>query len=376
MNYSEFDIIIVGAGMSGCVMAERLANEGKKVLIIEKRNHIAGNCYDYKNSSGILVSKYGPHIFRTDNVKVWNYIKEFSKWRKYEHKVLTNVNGKLVPIPVNLTTINTLFNLDLKTENEMRDWLNSKKENFECIDNAEKQVLNLVGKEIYDLLFKNYTLKQWGKHPSLLDASITARIPVRFSFDDRYYLDKYQYQPVGGFTKMLGRMLKSNLITIELGTSFFDVEKYLKKDQKIIFTGPIDNYFRYKFGKKTRLEYRSLRFKDKLIKREFFQENAVVNFPGEEVSYTRITEHKYLSGQKHKWTMVTWEYPKRKGIPYYPVIDNKNLAKLSKIKNKLTEINNVVFLGRLGRFAYINMDVAIKEALELFENLKENNWLS
>ena len=272
MNYSEFDVVVVGAGISGCVMAERLASEGKKVLILEKRNHVGGNCYDYKNSNGILVSKYGPHIFRTEDENVWSYIKKFSKWRKYEHKVLTSVKGKLVPIPVNLTTINTLFNLELKTEDEMRDWLNSKKENFECVDNAEKQILNLLGKEIYDLMFKNYTLKQWGRDPSQLDASITARIPVRFSFDDRYYLDKYQYQPIGGFTKLLKKILKNDLITVELGVSFFDVEKNFKKDQKIIFTGPIDNYFRYKFGKKTKLEYRSLRFKNKLIKREFFQE--------------------------------------------------------------------------------------------------------
>lgn len=374
MDYSKFDIIIVGAGMSGCVMAERCAKEGKRVLVLEKRDHIGGNCFDYINEHGILISKYGPHVFRTDSEDVWNYIKKFSKWREYEHKVLANVGGKLVPIPVNLTTINTLFNLDLKNGDEMLEFLNSKKEVFECIDNAEKQVLGLLGREIYELMFKNYTFKQWGKDPTQLDASITARIPVRFGLEDRYYLDEYQYQPEQGFTKIFEKMLLSDLITVKLNIDFFDITNDLGDDKKIIFTGPIDVYFRHKFNKKTKLEYRSLMFKDKLIKKEFFQENAVINFPGYETKYIRTTEHKYISGQKHKWTVVTREYPKKDGLPCYPVINSKNNEKLNKIKSKLEIIKNVVFLGRLGRFAYINMDVAIKESLDLFEQLKRKKW--
>lgn len=374
MNYSDFDVIIVGAGMSGCVMAEKCAGEGMRVLVLEKRNHIGGNCFDYINEQGLLVSKYGPHIFRTNDESVWNYIKKFSKWRSYEHKVLSNVKGKLVPIPVNLTTINTLFDLDLRTGEEMEKWLNSKRENFEKIDNAEKQLLSLVGKEIYELMFKNYTFKQWGREPSQLDATITARIPIRFSFEDQYFLDKYQYQPAGGFTKMFTKMLGNELITVQLNTDFFEIYKLISSNKKIIFSGPIDHFFRYKFDKKTKLEYRSLKFKDKLIKKEFFQENAVINFPASNVKYTRITEHKYISGQNHKWTMATWEYPQKNGEPYYPVIDSKNMTKLVKIENKLAKVENVVFLGRLGRFAYINMDVAIKDALDLFENLKTKKW--
>lgn len=374
MNYTDFDVVVVGAGISGCVMAQQLAEVKKKVLIIDKRKQVGGNCFDFVSKQGILMSKYGPHIFRTNDKQVWNYVKSYSQWRKYEHRVVAKVGEKIVPMPVNRTTINMLFGEKLKDGKEMEKWLKQRREKFEVIDNAEKQVVSVMGREIYKLLFKGYTIKQWGVDPSSLDKSITERIPLRFNDDDRYYSDKYQYQPALGFTPIFKKMLESDLITTQLGVNFFEIMNNLPENQKIVFTGPIDGYYAHNFGKKIKLEYRSLKFINKILKQEYWQKNAVVNYPDINIPYTRITEHKYLTGQKHEQTVVTYEYPKNKGEPYYPVINKKNLENYKKIEKELLKNRNIVFLGRLGKFKYINMDVAIKEALETFEKLKKEKW--
>jgi len=367
----ENNWVIVGAGISGLVLAERLADVAKeRVLVLEKRNHIGGNCYDFVNKKGVLVSKYGPHVFHTNDEKVWTYVKKFAKWDKYEHRVLSKVREKLVPVPVNIKTINLLFGTDLKNGKEMEEWLEKKREKkIKIPANSQEVVTAKLGDEIYRLMFRGYTKKQWDMWPEELAAEVLARIPVRFSFDDRYNTDEYQTRPTGGFTKMFEKMMTNSRIEVRYKTDYFDVCKSFSKDTKIIFTGPIDDYVSYRTGDEYKLSYRSVKIEWENHPKEYHQPIGVINYPSLKEKMVRSTEYKYLTGQKHGWTAISKEYFQWEGEPCYPVINDENKKKYQKIKKLGEEWKNVYFLGRLGRYKYLNMDVAVKEALDLFEEI-------
>lgn len=289
-----FDYVIAGAGFAGSVLAERLASQAnKKILLIDKRNHIGGNTYDFYNNDGILVHKYGPHIFHTNSPEVFNYLSRFTEWRPYEHHVLASVDGQLVPIPINQNTVNSLYGLNLNCE-QVAEFLKTKAEKKDHIKTSEDVVINAVGKELYEKFFKGYTKKQWGLDPSELDASVTARVPTRTNRDNRYFTDVYQCMPLHGYTKLFENMLSHPNIKVMLNTSYEEIQNFVPHTS-LIYTGPIDNYFNYCYGK---LPYRSLDFKFETIDAQFFQPVGTVNYPNTQ-PYTRITEFKYLTGQKH-----------------------------------------------------------------------------
>lgn len=363
------DIVIVGSGISGATIAERYARVlNKKVLIIEKRNHIGGNCYDFYDDAGILVSKYGAHIFHTNNEYVWKYLQEFSSWRPYVHTVLSSVGDLLVPIPVNITTVNLLFGLHIQTEKEMQDWLATQIIAISHPNNSEESALSRVGKALYEKLLKNYTLKQWDTLPSLLDASILDRIPVRTNFDPRYFSDKYQAMPSLGYTKLFEKMLFHPNITVQLNTDYFDIKDSLKGFEKLFFTGPIDLYFQNSSTKK--LSYRSLRFEFETFDFPHYQVGSVINYPNDH-DFTRIVEFKHLYGQKNPKTTIVKEYPTWEGEPYYPVLSKENLSLYEFYKKEadLEEKKGVHFVGRLANYKYFNMDQAFANALDLFYKL-------
>lgn len=359
-----FDYLIVGAGLAGAVMAERLATRsGKKILLIDKRNHIGGNTYDYYNKEGILVHKYGPHIFHTNAKDVYDFLGQFTTWRPYEHRVLASVDGMFVPIPINLNTINMLYGLQLSTS-EVDDFLASKAEKKERIITSEDVVVNKVGRELYEKFFKNYTKKQWNLDPSELDASVTARIPTRNNKDDRYFTDTYQAMPLHGYTKMFENMLAHPNIKVMTNTDYKEIEGDIHY-KKMIYTGPIDYYFDYRYGK---LPYRSLDFKFETIETEKFQSTGTVNFPNEH-PYTRVTEFKYLTGQVHPKTSIVYEYPKDEGDPYYPVPRPENAELYKKYQALAAEMTNVYFVGRLASYKYYNMDQVVAQSLTLFKKI-------
>lgn len=370
----KYDVIVVGAGISGSVIAERYANKlGKKVLVIEKRNHIGGNCYDFYDEAGVLISKYGAHLFHTNYENVWGYVHKFSDFSKYEHKVLGRVDGKLVPIPVNITTVNMLLGENIKNEAEMDEWLEANQIKNDNPKNGREAALARVGEVLYEKIFKNYTKKQWDKYPEELDASVLNRIPVRNNFDDRYFSDKYQGQPVEGYTKLFEKMLSNPNIEIRLNTDFFDIKDTLEWE-KLFYTGPIDQYFDYKYAKEANLEYRSLIFQFETYDKEFFQENSVINYPNEE-KFTRIVEYKYFTGQIHPKTTISKEYSTTydpdTNEPYYPIPNPKNGEIFKKYQKdaEALEKNGVHFVGRLANYKYFNMDEAFKNALDLFYRL-------
>lgn len=365
----KYDIVVIGSGISGATIAERYAQVfNKKVLVIEKRDHIGGNCYDFYNDAGILVSKYGAHLFHTNDEQVWKYLQTFSSWRPYVHTVLSSVDGMLVPIPVNITTVNLLFGLHIQTEEEMQEWLATQAIPIEHPANSEESALSRVGKTLYDKLFKNYTLKQWDTSPSLLDASILDRIPVRTNFDPRYFSDKYQAMPSFGYTKIFEKMLSNPNITVQLNTDYFHIKGSLKNFEKLFFTGPIDLYFQNKSAK--RLTYRSLRFEFETFDFPYYQVSSVVNYPNDH-KFTRIVEYKHMYGQKHPNTTISKEYPTWDGEPYYPVLSKENLDlyEFFKIKAIAEEKKGVHFVGRLANYKYFNMDQAFANALDIFYKL-------
>jgi UDP-galactopyranose mutase len=359
-----FDYLIVGAGFAGAVLAERLASDAnKKVLVIDKRNHIAGNTYDYYDKDGILVHKYGPHIFHTNSREVYDYLGQFTKWRPYEHRVLASVDGTLVPIPINLTTINKLYGLHLCNA-EVDAFLHSKAEHIQTIRTSEDVVLSRVGKELYEKFFKGYTKKQWGVYPSELDASVTARIPVRTNCDDRYFTDIYQSMPLEGYTKMFERMLSHPNIKIMLNCDYKEIEGIIPYE-KMIYTGPIDYFFNYCYGK---LPYRSIDFKFETLETEYYQPTGTVNYPNEH-PYTRVTEFKYLTGQKHHKTSVVYEFPKSEGDPYYPVPKQENTELYKKYQHLAESVPHVNFVGRLATYKYYNMDQVVAQALTTYKKI-------
>ncbi len=371
----QYDIIIVGAGISGAVLAQCYASIGKKVLVLEKRDHIAGNCYDYIDDNGILVSKYGAHLFHTNEEDVWQYVNRYAEWYDWEHKVLAKVDGRLVPIPVNITTVNMLFGLDLKSEAEMKQWLEDNRIPIENPKDGEEAVISKVGTELYEKMFRHYTKKQWDKYPEELHASVLERIPVRTNFDDRYFSDKYQALPKGGYTRMFEKILDHENIEVMLNTDFFDVREELGDFEKLFYTGPIDRFFEFKHSLDEKLEYRSINFVSETVDAEFFQENSVVNYPGTEVSFTRIVEYKHFGNQQSEKTTIVREYTVDEGDPYYPVPNSRNQAIYEKYKAEAEKLTDIYFVGRLANYKYFNMDQAFKNALDLFHELevRENN---
>jgi UDP-galactopyranose mutase len=364
-----YDYLIVGAGYAGSVLAERLASQhDARVLVIDRRPHIAGNAYDELNSDGILYHKYGPHIFHTNSDQVVEYLSQFTEWRPYEHRVLAVVRDKQVPIPINRTTLNELFGLDLETDEDAADYLASRAEPVEDIRTSEDVVVNAVGRELYELFFQGYTRKQWGLDPSELDKSVTARIPTRTNTDDRYFTDTFQAMPKDGYAAMFRRMLDHPLIEVRTGVDFRDVRDEIDA-RHIIYTGPIDEYFDHRFGK---LPYRSLRFDHQTLQEERHQPVGTVNYPSPDVPYTRISEYKHLTGQQAAVTTITYEYPSAEGDPYYPIprAENQELFKRYEALADATE--GVTFVGRLATYRYYNMDQIVGQALATFRRLDEN----
>lgn len=360
-----FDYLVVGGGFAGAVTAERMARgHGKKVLLIDRRSHIAGNAYDHPDEAGILVHRYGPHIFHTNSEQVFQYLSQFTSWRGYEHRVLASVCGKLVPIPINRDTVNLLYDLNLAAEEEVAAFFAARAETLNFIRTSEDVVVSKVGRDLYEKLFRNYTRKQWGKDPSELDAQVTARIPVRTNGDDRYFTDRYQAMPKHGYTRMFENMLDHPNITIELGCDFREVVKDVKF-REIIYSGPVDEFFDFRFGE---LPYRSLRFQHETLKMEYLQPVAVVNYPNEH-PYTRITEFKHLTGQTHRQTSIVYEYPASTGDPYYPVPTPENGALYKRYAELAAAHQRVHFVGRLATYKYYNMDQVVAQALTLCKQL-------
>lgn len=373
MAMEKFDIVVIGAGISGAVLAERYASTGKKVLVLEKRNHIAGNCYDYIDSNGILVSKYGAHLFHTNDEEVWQYVNQFADWYEWEHKVLAKVDGQLVPVPVNINTVNKLFKLNIRTEKEMEDWLNAHRPRLLNVQNGKDAALSRVGWVLYEKMFRHYTKKQWDKYPEELDASVLNRIPVRTNFDDRYFTDKYQALPKGGYTAMFKKILSHPNITVKLSTDYFDVKPKISGYEKLFYTGPIDRFFDFKHSLKEKLEYRSINFVTETVNKEYYQENSVVNYPGKDVGFTRIIEYKHFGNQQSKRTTVVKEFTVDEGEPYYPVPNERNQRIYDKYRAEAEKLMDVYFVGRLANYKYFNMDQAFKNALDLFNNLQQSD---
>lgn len=359
-----FDYVIVGAGFAGSVLAERLATQSnKKILLIDKRNHIGGNAYDFYNQDGILIHKYGPHIFHTNSEDIFSYLSKFTQWRHYEHKVLASVQEKLLPIPINLDTVNQLYGHNFTSE-QLAAYFEKVGEKIETVRTSEDVVVSQIGRDLYEKFFRGYTLKQWGCDPSELDKMVTSRIPTRTNQDDRYFTDTFQYMPIQGYTRMFEHMLDHPNIHIMLNTDFAEVKDYFDY-RKIIYTGPVDEYFNYCYGK---LSYRSLRFEHSTVDIPTFQKVAVVNYPMTE-KFTRITEYKHLTGQEHAKTSITHEYPCWDGDPYYPVPKPENALLYQKYKELGELLPNVHFVGRLGTYRYYNMDQVVAQALTLYKNL-------
>ncbi len=359
-----YDYLIVGAGFAGSVLAERLARDaGKRVLLVDMRPHIAGNAYDHPDAAGVLVHKYGPHIFHTNSREIFDYLSQFTEWRPYEHRVRAVVDGKLLPIPINLDTINQLYGLSLDSAG-LQKFFESVREPREQIRTSEDVVLNAVGRELYEKFFRGYTRKQWGLDPSELSAQVTARIPTRTNRDDRYFGDAFQFMPLHGFTRMFENMLDHENITLQLGTDYRELKDVPYRN--MIYTGPIDEFFDFRFGP---LPYRSLKFQHETHDREVFQEAPVVNYPDPNIPHTRVTEFKYLTGQKHAKTSIVYEFPQAEGDPYYPIPRSQNAEINAKYQALVNNTPGLHFVGRLASYKYYNMDQVVGAALTLYARI-------
>ena len=361
MNY---DYLIVGSGFSGSVCAEQLARAGKKILLIDKREHIGGNAYDKLDQHGILIHPYGPHIFHTNSRKVFSYLSKFTDWRFYEHRVLANLKDELYPIPINRTTLNNLYKLKL-TEEQAKDYFEKVRVHGLSNTTSEDVVLGSIGHDLCDKFFRGYSRKQWGLDLSELSAGVAARIPTRTNDDDRYFTDTYQFMPAQGYTKMFERMLNHSNITLQLDVDFENIKKQ-KQFKHLIYTGPIDSYFQHCHGK---LPYRSLRFEHvHLPGVHTYQPVGTVNFPTDK-DYTRITEFKHLTAQEHSSTSIVKEYPTAEGDPYYPIPRPENELLFKKYQEMADATSNVTFVGRLAQYRYYNMDQVVAAALETSKKL-------
>jgi UDP-galactopyranose mutase len=366
-----FDFLVVGAGFAGSVIAERLASQmGMKVLIVDKRPHIGGNAYDCYNDDGILIHKYGPHIFHTNSREVFEYLSQFTEWRSYQHQVLASVDGQLVPIPINLNTINQLYGLNL-TSFQVEEFFQAAAEKREPIRTSEDVVVNRVGRELYEKFFRGYTRKQWGLDPSELDATVTARVPVRTNRDNRYFTDSYQAMPLRGFTRMFENLLSHPNIKVMLNTDYHEVEGLIPY-RRMIYTGPVDEFFGYRYGK---LPYRSLEFKHETLNTPVYQPVAVVNYPNDYL-YTRVTEFKYLTGQEHPKTGIVYEFPRAEGDPYYPVPRPENAELYKKYQALADATPDTYFVGRLATYKYYNMDQVVAQALTVFKKISGEKKVS
>lgn len=366
-NKCSYDYLVVGAGFAGSVIAERLAEGlGRNVLLIDRREHIAGNAYDHLDDAGVMVHRYGPHIFHTNAQRIVDYLSRFTEWRPYEHRVLARVDEHLVPIPINLTTLNRLNGLSM-SESEAEVFLAERAEPVATIRTSEDVVINQIGRELYEKFFRGYTRKQWGLDPSELDKSVTSRIPTRTNEDDRYFTDTFQMMPLDGYTQMFERMLDHPRIDLLLGIDFAEVRDRIDYKQ-LIYCGPVDEYFEFCFG---RLPYRSLRFQHETLQEQQFQAVAVVNYPDQSVPYTRITEYKQLTGQIHPLTSISYEFPCSEGDPYYPIPRPENAELYKRYKALADETPGVTFLGRLGTYKYYNMDQVVGQALALYQRIEQ-----
>ncbi len=359
-----FDYLIVGAGFAGSVLAERLASDaGKRVLVVEKRNHIGGNAFDHYDEAGLLVHKYGPHIFHTNSKEVFDYLSSFTEWRAYEHRVLASVDGQQVPIPINLDTVNKLYGLNL-TSFQLEAFFAEKAEPKERILTSEDVVVAKVGRELYEKFFRGYTRKQWGLDPSELDATVTARVPTRTNRDDRYFTDAFQAMPKHGYTRMFERLLAHPNIKLMLNTDYREVKGVIPY-RELIYTGPIDAYFDHCYGK---LPYRSLEFRFETHAQGQLQPVGTVNYPNEH-AYTRITEFKHLTGQEHPKTSLVYEYPRAEGDPYYPIPRPENAERYKRYQALADETEGAHFVGRLATYRYYNMDQVVAQALTMYDKL-------
>jgi UDP-galactopyranose mutase len=368
-NGQPYDYLIVGAGFAGSVIAERLAaGLGQSVLVVDRRPHIAGNAYDCVDEAGVMIHRYGPHIFHTNAQRIVDYLSRFTQWRDYSHRVLARVDEHLVPIPINLTTLNTLFGLDMD-EDQAQAFLAARAEPVADIRTSEDVVINQIGRELYEKFFRGYTRKQWGLDPSELDKSVTSRIPTRTNEDDRYFTDTFQMMPLHGYTRMFERILDHPRIDLLLGTDFRAVRDRVQFKQ-LIYCGPIDEFFDFCFGK---LPYRSLRFQHETLAQDRLQAVAVVNFPDPAVPYTRITEYKHLTGQVHARTSISYEFPCAEGEPYYPIPRLENAELYKRYSTLADNTPGVTFLGRLGTYKYYNMDQVVGQALALYQRIEREH---
>jgi UDP-galactopyranose mutase len=361
-----FDYLVVGAGFAGSVLAERLATQlGKRVLVVDKRRHIGGNAYDRFDDAGVLVHPYGPHIFHTNSAEIYTYLSRFTGWRPYEHRVEASVDGRLVPLPINLDTVNAIYGMNLSSF-EMPAWLEKVAEPRDAIVNSEDAVVAKVGRDLYKKLFRGYTRKHWGLDPSELDASVTSRLPVRTNRDSRYFSDTYQAMPLHGYTRMFEAMLKHPGIKVMLGTDYREIV-HLVPWQHMIYTGPVDAFFDHRYG---RLPYRSVEFEHQNLPQERFQATGTVNYPNDG-DYTRVTEFKHLTGQRHATTSIVREYPRADGDPFYPVPRPENATLYERYRRDADAMPNVTFVGRLATYRYYNMDQVVGQALAAFNKVRQ-----
>lgn len=356
-----FDTLVVGAGFAGGVIAERLATQlGQRVLVVDKRPHIGGNAYDRYDDAGVLIHPYGPHIFHTNSADVFDYLSQFTAWRPYQHRVLASVDGQAVPMPINLDTVNRLYGLNL-TSFQLEEFFASLAEKPVAIRTSEDVVVAKVGRELYNKFFRVYTRKQWGLDPSELDASVTARVPTRTNRDDRYFTDTYQAMPLHGYTRMFERMLAHPNIKVMLNTDYREIAEMVPW-RHMVYTGPIDAFFDHRHGK---LPYRSLEFRHETLQQDRFQPVGTVNFPND-FAYTRVSEFKHLTGQRHHATSIVYEYPRSEGDPYYPVPRAENTTMYRLYEAEAEALENVSFVGRLATYKYYNMDQVVAQSLSLF----------
>tara|TARA_Y100000389_G_scaffold93692_1_gene90345 strand:- start:1235 stop:2362 length:1128 start_codon:yes stop_codon:yes gene_type:complete len=368
----KYEVIIVGAGLSGIVLGEQLSSEqNKKILVIDKRDHIGGNCYDYiDDETGILMNKYGAHLFHTNDENVYKYINQFCEWKKWEHKVLGLIDNKYLPIPPNIITVNELCNENIQSKEEMEDWLVDNQIKYDEITNGEEMAKSRVGNVLYEKIFKHYTYKQWKKYPEELAPEVLARIPVRNSFDDRYFSDKYQCLPIKGYTAFFQSILDKHKhnIDVKLNVDFFSIKDKIRKDQIVIYTGPIDTYFSDKGLEK--LEYRSIDFHiERKMNTKYFQPYSVVNYTNSDIPYTRCVEYKHFLNQQSDHTIYVKETTTDDGEPYYPVLNDRNKQLYQKYQQMADkEGDNIHFIGRLASYKYFNMDQAISNSLNYYKN--------
>ncbi|HEX8104361.1 MAG TPA: UDP-galactopyranose mutase [Solirubrobacteraceae bacterium] len=370
MSTESFDTLVVGAGYAGSILAERLATQcGHRVLVIDRRDHIAGNAYDYVDEHGVVCHKYGPHIFHTQSEKVVEYLSRFTEWRPYEHRVLAEVDGKLLPMPINRDTLNQLYGLSLETEDDVKAYLDSVAEPRERVDTSEDSCVVRFGRDLYEKFFRGYTRKQWERDPSELHASVCARIPIRFDTDDRYFTDWFQSMPLDGYTAMFERILDHPSIEVRTGLEFADVRDEIEYGH-LVWTGPVDEFFGHRFGP---LPYRSLEFEHRNVATPdggLVQPTASINQPSFDVPYTRITEYRHMTGQDtHTSSTLAVEYPRSEGDPYYPIPQAANRELYKRYEALAAELPDVTFVGRLARYQYLNMDQVTAQALSTFEKL-------